>query len=270
MVNFKKQVFVGTLRGVGWEGGGWVGGGGGGGWGVGVGGWGWWLGGYKTIPGEALLPSLESIYPPWVVADIDLPQSRCCGFFVTFTYKMIINSAKRRGTCFHLRWFVCLFVVCLSVDNITEKTRKRIFMKLSRQDGHDTRNKLEIWGNITFLEFRVSFALFSKPCLLATIRENGWKDLHEILNNDRTWNREQLGTFSGCCGYLFESSVDCSISLICVFSNVMEKWVNVFSLHFKKCQVRPEKRLSRLFHACLDRFPVFHLGAAVCQLATLQ
>ena len=39
--------------------------------------------GDKTIPGEAP-PSLESFYPPWV-ARIDLPQSRCCGFFVSFT-----------------------------------------------------------------------------------------------------------------------------------------------------------------------------------------
>ena len=41
--------------------------------------------GDKTIPDEAP-PSLESFYPPWV-AGIDLPQSRCCGFFVSFTYK---------------------------------------------------------------------------------------------------------------------------------------------------------------------------------------
>ena len=41
--------------------------------------------GYKTIPDEAP-PSLESFYPPWV-AGIDLPQSRCCGFFVSFTNK---------------------------------------------------------------------------------------------------------------------------------------------------------------------------------------
>ena len=39
--------------------------------------------GDKTIPDEAP-PSLESFYPPWV-AGIDLPQSRCCGFFVSFT-----------------------------------------------------------------------------------------------------------------------------------------------------------------------------------------
>ena len=39
--------------------------------------------GDKTIPDEAP-PSLESFYPPWV-AGIDLPQARCCGFFVSFT-----------------------------------------------------------------------------------------------------------------------------------------------------------------------------------------
>ena len=41
--------------------------------------------GDKTIPDEAP-PSLESFYPTWV-AGIDLPQSRCCGFFVSFTNK---------------------------------------------------------------------------------------------------------------------------------------------------------------------------------------
>ena len=41
--------------------------------------------GVKTNPDEAP-PSLESFYPPWV-AGIDLPQSRCCGFFVSFTSK---------------------------------------------------------------------------------------------------------------------------------------------------------------------------------------
>ena len=41
--------------------------------------------GDKTIPDEAP-PSLESFYPPWVTG-IDLPQSMCCGFFVSFTNK---------------------------------------------------------------------------------------------------------------------------------------------------------------------------------------
>ena len=44
-----------------------------------------WRMGDKTIPDEAP-PSLESFYPPWV-AGIDLPQPRCCGFFVSFTNK---------------------------------------------------------------------------------------------------------------------------------------------------------------------------------------
>ena len=39
--------------------------------------------GDKMIPEE---PRLESFYPPWV-AGIDLPQSRCCGFFVLSTNK---------------------------------------------------------------------------------------------------------------------------------------------------------------------------------------
>ena len=38
--------------------------------------------GDKTIPDE-VLSNLESLYPAWVVG-IDLPQSRCCGLFVSF------------------------------------------------------------------------------------------------------------------------------------------------------------------------------------------
>ena len=41
--------------------------------------------GDKMIPDEAP-PSLESFYPPWVPGN-DLPQSKCCGFFVSFTNK---------------------------------------------------------------------------------------------------------------------------------------------------------------------------------------
>ena len=41
--------------------------------------------GDKTIPDEAP-PSLDMFYPPWV-AGIDLPQSRCCRFFFSFTNK---------------------------------------------------------------------------------------------------------------------------------------------------------------------------------------
>ena len=45
--------------------------------------------GDKTFPDEA--PSrLESFYPPWV-AGIDLPQSRCCGFFDSFIDKAYFN-----------------------------------------------------------------------------------------------------------------------------------------------------------------------------------
>ena len=39
--------------------------------------------GDKAIPDKAP-PSLESFYPPWV-AGVDLPQSRRCWFFVSFT-----------------------------------------------------------------------------------------------------------------------------------------------------------------------------------------
>ena len=62
----------------------------------------------KTIPDEAP-PSLESFYPPWV-ADIDLPQSRCCGFFVSFTNKQIKVYFKVK-TQEHRRFVGCLIVV---------------------------------------------------------------------------------------------------------------------------------------------------------------
>ena len=54
--------------------------------------------GDKTIPDEAP-PSLESFYPPWV-AGIDLPQSRCCGFFVSFTIKVYFKVKTQEHRCF--------------------------------------------------------------------------------------------------------------------------------------------------------------------------
>ena len=52
--------------------------------------------GDKTIPDSAE-PRLESFYPPWV-AGIDLPQSRCCGFFVSFTNKHKLRCILRLNT----------------------------------------------------------------------------------------------------------------------------------------------------------------------------
>ena len=50
------------------------------------------MNGDKTIPNEA--PSgLESFHPPWV-AGIDLPQSRCCGFFVSFIDESLFQHIK--------------------------------------------------------------------------------------------------------------------------------------------------------------------------------
>ena len=54
--------------------------------------------GDKAIPDEAP-PSLESFYPPWV-AGIDLPQSRCCGFFVSFTIKVYFKVKTQGHRCF--------------------------------------------------------------------------------------------------------------------------------------------------------------------------
>ena len=54
--------------------------------------------GDKTIPDEAP-PSLESFYLPWV-AGIDLPQSRCCGFFVSFTIKVYFKVKTQGHRCF--------------------------------------------------------------------------------------------------------------------------------------------------------------------------
>ena len=49
--------------------------------------WYLWQMGDKTIPDKAP-PSLKSFYPPFVTG-INLLQSRCCGFFVSFTNKDI-------------------------------------------------------------------------------------------------------------------------------------------------------------------------------------
>ena len=62
--------------------------------------------GDKTIPAEAP-PNLESFYPPFV-AGIDLPQSRCCGFFVSFTNKHKDFEVKTQE---HRRFVGCPTVV---------------------------------------------------------------------------------------------------------------------------------------------------------------
>ena len=58
--------------------------------------------GDKTIPDEAS-PSLESFYPPWV-AGIDLPQSMCRGYFLSF----IINILNRIKTTAMPGWLITL------------------------------------------------------------------------------------------------------------------------------------------------------------------
>ena len=78
--------------------------------------------GNKMIPVEALM-RLQSFYSPWV-AGIDIPQSRCCGLFVSFSDKSVKTVQYQCVTiCFNIivqiwKWHVvnctckgCLFVV---------------------------------------------------------------------------------------------------------------------------------------------------------------
>ena len=65
-------------------------------------------------------------------------------------------------------------------------------MKFSGYVGYDTRNNLEHFGDDRFnpLDTGFLFFYFLGPCLLATSRNTGWMDIHEIF---RIWTQEAIG-----------------------------------------------------------------------------
>ena len=64
-------------------------------------------------------------------------------------------------------------------------------MNFSGYVGYDTRNNLEYFGDDRFNPLGIGFLFyFLGPCLLATSRNTGWMDIHEIF---RIWTQEAIG-----------------------------------------------------------------------------
>ena len=64
-------------------------------------------------------------------------------------------------------------------------------MKFAGYVGYDTRNNLKHFGDILFNPLGIGFLFyFLGPCLLATSRNTGWMDIHEIF---RIWTQEAIG-----------------------------------------------------------------------------
>ena len=120
----------------------------------------------------------------------------------------VTTSAERR------RLFFSSLLVGLSVCLLaTGKMHERISMNFSGYVEQDPRNNLKNFGVLCFTPsiqarscievysslIRVCYIFFffqGNPCLLATLRENGWADFHEIFRKDGTWDKEQPETFS--------------------------------------------------------------------------
>ena len=113
---------------------------------------------------------------------------------------VVITSAERRRLCFHLCWFVSLFV-CLSVSIVTGKCMDGFSWNFQDILGEITGIISKIWGIVCVTPYIHGFFLYSarKSVSVSNITENGWTDFHEILRKCRTWNNEQIGTFSRSC-----------------------------------------------------------------------
>ena len=65
-------------------------------------------------------------------------------------------------------------------------------MKFSGYVGHDVRNNLEYFGDDVFNPLYAGFIWYClDPCLLATLQNSGWIDIHEIY---RIWTQGAIGS----------------------------------------------------------------------------
>ena len=124
--------------------------------------------------------------------------------------------------------------VGLSVNNITEKAWTdfhEIFRMHRARLNEQSRQFLGC--HVLPLEYWVSFSVLSRKSVsVSNITGNGWTDFHDIFNKVCTWDKEQGGTFSGCCGSPLESRI-IFLFLVSVFiSDTMEKRMNGFSWNF--------------------------------------
>ena len=106
--------------------------------------------------------------------------------------------------CFHccpLPGFDCLSVrlsVCLLAT--LRKNGWTNFHEIFRVGGTTYKEQLGTFQDIPFnpLNTGIFVPLFQRnPWLLAALQKNGWTNYYEIFRKERTWHKEQFGTFSG-------------------------------------------------------------------------
>ena len=71
-------------------------------------------------------------------------------------------------------------------------------------------------------------------CLLATLRQNGWTDFHEIFRIGGYWYKEQLWTFSGHLTPWTQDFFPTFSEESMTLSSIAEKRSNGFSWNFQK------------------------------------
>ena len=119
---------------------------------------------------------------------------------------LFITSTEWWRLCFHLCWFVslfvCVFVSFLSVSNITGKHMGRFSSNFQDMLGKIQVAIGKIWRVVCLTISMQGFFLYyfqGNPCLWATLGKNGWTDFHEIFRKGRSWDKEQPQTFVGSC-----------------------------------------------------------------------
>ena len=126
----------------------------------------------------------------------NITGKRMYGFSWTFRKRLDI----RQGTIWNIfgilrltpwirGWFFFYFLdPCLLV--MLCENGQRIFMKFSWNVNDDP------WNNHDWLDCFTAPYIGAAACLLATLRQNGWVDFHEIFRIGWLWHKEQ--SFWGC------------------------------------------------------------------------
>ena len=98
-------------------------------------------------------------------------------------------------------------------------------MKLPAYFEQWARNNLEHYENAAYNPLGPGLIFcFPYPCLLATLRKNGWTDFHEIFKIFRRWHNKISGVFHG----------PHNRSGIMSVSNIMQGWMNAFSWNYQE------------------------------------
>ena len=135
------------------------------------------------------------------------PINKCHIFSLlieAYAKTLVITFAKQWRLYFLFCWFVHLLAT---------------WWKNTWTDFHDILRICQAWykeqsgkfGGVTFNPLVTGFLFLcfqENPCMLATLWENRWTAFHEVFSKGWTWDKEQAGTFSGCCGKPLDSRVD--------------------------------------------------------------